>query len=1109
MEATLDKEIDGYRDLIVEGKPKTALKLLQQRLQNLPSGASDKIIFRVKANIGACYLQLDDKVEAQRWLLDAYAAAPTEPKAIANKAIALITGDRSREAYDSCREALEAEPGNEYAAAYLLQAAMSLDVDDPFDLIPAALKEREEVLLSRIAFLCERERRAEWWDLARRTARAFPLNDRVAFFSAQSEIDEALRDPSFRRFRQLDEARRKRLKDAAETLEGQWERILNSEAPDRDYGITALANAMLARQALGDFDLALNLAAELIKRSSGEALLLNAVQVAQFSHRQDLALDGLAKLGGSPKAQFLRAMVHLERNEWNEAVTSFAAAEIPEEEKSVAETVVALAPVRAAPNVPDESAFEPALRAAAQDARSLVVVGRAAAACGVESVADKAFADAVALLNPQSTLAERSMVAAYAAAKNDASLAIEILDGHVQEGHPSEELLRLAEAHAIEHPGRTRNLDFFERLPPAIRDLKEFARPRASVLLRSGKTAEAAKVFRTLVESEPTDVYSHMGHAEALRRQGRATEVAPLILAADENAMRGPAEYRMNFAHELKAAGAPERALKYAYALVREAPDNPKVALGYVFLILGESENKIIPDLTDVGKDTWVKIENSAGENSAFTIDDGASFFGIDVRAADQVSVKKVLGRRKGDSFDINRDPLPTETWKITEIKSKFLHLLHVVMESFEQKFPDAKGMWRFTVKDGDIAPVLDVIRKLSEANQQRAKTYTEGTLPLAFVAKMMGGDAPSFAQYVRGMGANIATCTGQGDEFVSGGKLADEARAKGAVLDLYTAWVAAELGILDILKSWFGRLLTPQSTIDEIDRLIAREEEGIGRRQMTVGWQDGQFVRQEVTDEFIERQIAALTAIKKGIISQCEMMHVILPNDLPELALKIFELFGDHILDPIYVAHSEKMILLSDDLRYRDVARAVADVGGLWLQAALATALGSGAAERARVIKAYIHLAARKHDHVRLDSEILRDVYEACTDTQLREFDVITDFIGVEKADMYSHTMVTGRFLSDLWKASNGDLKSQAATGIIISKLVRFRSEDWAIWLALLMHGTTSAVVSYLERWLFGHFIPAQPVVAAYRAWQAKFRRIRRTIGQVSAEAMRIAGAI
>jgi cellulose synthase operon protein C len=1113
LESSLDKEVDGYRYLIAEGKQATALKLLRTRLQNLPAAASGRIVFRIKANIGHCLLQLGDEKEGIGWLLEAYDAAPQEPKAVANKAVALIIGGRVQEAYDFCKEALQADQSNEFAAAHLLHAAATLGVDDPLTLVPQGLREREEVILARTAFLRARERRPEWWDMAWRAARSFPKNDRIAFFAAESAIDKATRDPTFQTMRRVDAEHRKLLEDAAQNLHAQWTRILNSEAPKSQHGMAILGDAMLARQVLGEQKAALGLAQELISRSDDENLLLNAAQVAQFWHQHELALQAFAKIGDIPRARFLKGMVHLDRNEWGEAAACFAEAQdVPERERSMVDTVIALAPIRTDRAIPNPSAFDPALKAAARDARCLIIVARVADGVGISDLASKAFGAAVALLGPQSTLPQRSMASAYAAEKRDPTAIIDILDGHVPEDGPSEELMRLAQAHALENPPRSRNLEFFERLPPAVRGLAEFARARASVLLGFGRYADAERIFRSVIKSQPRDVYPLLGLAEALRRQGREGDVGPLVTAVDETAMAGPGEYRMNLAYELRNAGVPDRALKYAYGLVREAPENPKVALGYVFLILGDRGTTIVPGAPAVAEDTWVRIANEVGEGDNFTIDHGASFFGIDVRAPDAPSVKRILGLKKDDTFEVDKGPIAHETWKVVEIKSKYLHLLHAVMEQFEHKFPGSNGMWRFSVKEeGDATEVLDVIRKLSEANRERAKSYTETTLPLDFVARIMGGDAPSFAQYLRGLGARIVTCAGSGEEYDAAAGFAAENRGRGAVLDLFTAWVAAELGILDILKAWFSRLLTPQSTIDAIDALIALTWEGLGRCMMTMGWDGKQFTRHEITDEFIEQQVAALQTIRDAITSHCEVVHVVLPNDLSDLALRIFETFGNRVLDAVYAARSEGMVLLSDDMRYRDVARVVAEIRGLWLQPVLTAASTAGAADRTRVVMACVHLAARRHDHVRLDAAVLRDVYALSDEAKLREFDVITDYIGVEKADMQSHSAVTGQFLWELWASSNGDMKSQRATGMILGKLLRHRPRDWAAWLALVVHFNGREATAYIESWLKGHFLPVEPVVHFYRYWGKRFRLASeaRRSGTASVIAMRVAGVI
>jgi hypothetical protein len=229
--------------------------------------------------------------------------------------------------------------------------------------------------------------------------------------------------------------------------------------------------------------------------------------------------------------------------------------------------------------------------------------------------------------------------------------------------------------------------------------------------------------------------------------------------------------------------------------------------------------------------------------------------------------------------------------------------------------------------------------------------------------------------------------------------------------------------------------------------------------------------------------------------------------NDKIVIVRGALELIDGHALDPVYAARSENMLLLSDDLRYRQVAHAVAEVPGIWLQAALSSALSAGIANREQVLRAYVGLAARRHDHLRLDAGTLLDIYNLAADDGLREFDAVTDFIGSQTADMRSHTMVAYHFLSALWRVRKGDLRSQRATGLILTKLLRFRSADWHVWLGLLMLGTEIEIDQYIERWLGGHFLPTRPVVDAAGAWRAKFRR--RRFGPVSALALMVAGAV
>jgi cellulose synthase operon protein C len=292
-------------------------------------------------------------------------------------------------------------------------------------------------------------------------------------------------------------------------------------------------------------------------------------------------------------------------------------------------------------------------------------------------------------------------------------------------------------------------------------------------------------------------------------------------------------------------------------------------------------------------------------------------------------------------------------------------------------------------------------------------------------------------------------------------------------------------MNILGLLRSWFGKLLTPSSTVASIDRLIRREEEGLGGKSMSIAWSDGQFFRTDLTDEFVQAQIAALRAVKEEILAHCDIEHPLVPDGLPDFALQIIEQLGSRLLDPILLAGSKHLMLLSEDLRYRQVAELVNGTKGFWLQPVLARTLEAGLTDEKRVADAYVLLAARRHSHVSLDPGILQRVLDSCRDETLSEFDIITDFIGGKNADMRSHLLVTMKFLARLWNVRKGDLKCQKATGIIVGKLIRFRSADWEVWLSALLFGN-SGLTSYLVAWVRGHFLPEGPLIQGYNSWRS-----------------------
>jgi hypothetical protein len=91
-----------------------------------------------------------------------------------------------------------------------------------------------------------------------------------------------------------------------------------------------------------------------------------------------------------------------------------------------------------------------------------------------------------------------------------------------------------------------------------------------------------------------------------------------------------------------------------------------------------------------------------------------------------------------------------------------------------------------------------------------------------------------------------------------------------------------------------------------------------------------------------------------------------------------------------------------------------------------------------------------------------------------LHKFTAVADFIGTKTAEIVSHVAVASKCLLTVWALDLPELSKQAASGIILDKLLRYRSADWrqivkALRFEMVGHYRAR---DYLERWLQGDFL-------------------------------------
>ena len=127
-----------------------------------------------------------------------------------------------------------------------------------------------------------------------------------------------------------------------------------------------------------------------------------------------------------------------------------------------------------------------------------------------------------------------------------------------------------------------------------------------------------------------------------------------------------------------------------------------------------------------------------------------------------------------------------------------------------------------------------------------------------------------------------------------------------------------------------------------------------------------------EVRPGYRDHQIAAIKRVRDCIEQNCEVVQVLVPDDTSETPENLLAEGGSRFLDAAFLAARSDALLLSDDMRFRQLAAEAAGTAGAWLQAALLAATEARQLAASEYAKAVVGLARNAHDHVVLNGPLL-----------------------------------------------------------------------------------------------------------------------------------------
>ena len=196
----------------------------------------------------------------------------------------------------------------------------------------------------------------------------------------------------------------------------------------------------------------------------------------------------------------------------------------------------------------------------------------------------------------------------------------------------------------------------------------------------------------------------------------------------------------------------------------------------------------------------------------------------------------------------------------------------------------------------------------------------------------------------------------------------------------------------------------------------------------------------QSVADN--DQQLTRLDALLDSVRLHCDTRtpdgH---PNVLDGQLLDAAGL-GD-VLDPVRIAERDGLLLISDDMHFRQLAQ----MGGVgthaWLQAVALVLKADGRMSANDYAILMARLGARRHDFVTVDAQTLLLLLGREGDDDEIAFNLAARSIGGPKADLASHADVVLRFACDVWSSPIPSWRKGRAISRLLDNLVKGRGDQ------------------------------------------------------------------